>query len=112
MTIEEAISQLEYLRRDRQSFCNGDPDDDEIWNADIEAIDVALKQMQENAELKRLLKLAVEDLESDSTVCDKCKKLNTDECDPMNDCSCYEWRYLDEAKGLIEDEDAGTADRT
>lgn len=53
MTIKEAISQLNWLREDRESLCNGDPDDDEIWNADIEAIDVALKQMQENAELKR-----------------------------------------------------------
>lgn len=46
MTIKEAISQLEDLRKDRQSFRTGRPDDDEILNADIEAIDVALEQMQ------------------------------------------------------------------
>lgn len=126
MTIKEAISQLNWLREDRESLCNGDPDDDEIWNADIEAIDVALKQMYENAELKRLLKLAVEDLHYFSKngfepcfKCDICEKQVTTghRCKDMSKCNfswhklkeCEQickgdkhWRYLDEVKGLIE----------
>ncbi|MGN0592021.1 MAG: hypothetical protein ACI4JQ_02100 [Ruminococcus sp.] len=63
-----------------------------------------IEQMKrENAELKQLLKLAIEHLGIDGTICDRCNKLHTDECDPVADCSCYEWRYFDKAKGLIED---------
>ena len=108
MTTEEAISQLNWLRGDRESLCNGNPDDDEIWNADIEAIDVALKQMQENAELKRLLKLAAAECVPD--ICDyciydgskRCVEENAElECGNMA-CQFAYWRHYDELKGLLE----------
>lgn len=60
------------------------------------------KLRKENAEMKRLLKLAIEHLSDDIPICENCKKLDTDECDPESDCSCFEWLYSDEAKGLIE----------
>lgn len=107
MTIEEAISQLNWLREDRQSLCNGNPDDDEIWNADIEAIDVALKQMQENAELKRLLKLAVEDIKTMLT-CECVSKICAEQacsCTTIGQCrSICKWKHADEAMKLIGEE--------
>lgn len=66
------------------------------------SVEVVKNLQKENAKLKRLLELAVEDLADDRTICENCKKLDTDECDPESDCSCFEWRYSDEAKGLIE----------
>ncbi len=62
-----------------------------------------VKQMKwENATLKRLLKLAVEAMANGRPICENCKRLDTDECVPKADCSCFEWHYADEVKGLIE----------
>lgn len=49
-----------------------------------------IKIKKENVKLKRLLKLAVEDMANGRPICENCKKLDTDECDPVVDCSCFE----------------------
>jgi len=46
MTKEEAINQLEDLRCDRESFLGGT--DDEIYLADINAIDFVIKYLQDD----------------------------------------------------------------
>lgn len=73
MTIEEAITQLKDLRKDRETFLANDEPDSEFAK-DIAAIDVAVKALEENAELKRLLRLAVDDFEtlSDEVVREDC----------------------------------------
>ena len=65
---------------------------------------------QENAELKRLLKLAVEDMKDSQSVCEFCKHAEKGRhgstampcylCDRKS--NEFEWRYADEVKGLIE----------
>lgn len=51
MKIKEAISQLEDLRKDRESFV----DLDEIFAKDIEAIDAAVEVLKERQEIETLL---------------------------------------------------------
>lgn len=46
MKTDEAVKQLEDLKRDRKSFLCGDPEYDDIYNADIAAIDVALAHLR------------------------------------------------------------------
>ena len=48
--IKEAIEQLEDLRLDRESFLGGAADDNEIYKADIEAIDIAIQALKEKLE--------------------------------------------------------------
>jgi len=65
--------------------------------------------LTELKETKRLLKLAVEDIEGRSA--DKCKGCiyeNASDREKYVNCTnfhCYEWRYTDEALKLIGDED-------
>lgn len=110
MTIEEAIDQLQDLKKDRESFICSDTEPDNPFRYDIESIDVALKYMddlmKENAKLKRLIKLAMKDIRSsgdfakfcfyryESVACGKCEK----------DCEFWKWKHADEAKGLIDSE--------
>ena len=57
----------------------------------------------ELCEAKRLLKLAVEDINA-AEACDTCEYypvINSDMCQKDD---CYKWRYLDEALKLIGDE--------
>lgn len=79
-------------------------DTNEAITAFGKVIETLEKLQEENVELKRLLELAVEDLADDMPICKNCKKRHTDECNPESDCSCFEWRYADEVKGLIENE--------
>ncbi len=64
----------------------------------------ALKRLQaENAELKRLLKLAVGDIQHMSCVeniCDVC--VNDPHLCTICDTCIFTWEHYDEAKGLIE----------
>lgn len=59
------------------------------------------KLEEENAELKRLLKLAVEDIDAamNETGCDICKFMRC-RCDSSTPCT---WRHQDEAMKLIGD---------
>lgn len=112
MTIDEIISQLEDLRRDRESFLDGD--DDEIYQADIEAIDNAINAMgvvtkvaEENTKLKRLLKQSaetIERLETSTQDCKTCARLTLcnayKDGDDFANC-CYKWSGADEAEKLI-----------
>ena len=47
--IKEAIEQLEDLRLDRESFLDG-INDEKIYKADIEAIDIAIQALKEKLE--------------------------------------------------------------
>lgn len=89
MTIDEAIEQLKDLKRDRESFAKTD-EPNGVFAKDIKAIDIALKTLQENKELKRLLKLAVEDL----ALCIRYKTSNLEE-------RGRKWVHADEAMKLI-----------
>lgn len=129
MTIEEAIAQLKDLRKDRESFAKSD-EPGEVFEQDIEAIDVALehmdkhgtyismnahrKLMKENADLKRLLRLAVEEITkqklyadigmlSRSALCKSCKtrSITNRFCQVCN----YEYEHAEEAMKLLGDED-------
>ena len=131
MTIEEAIEQLADLRKDRESFAkNGEPDG--VFAQDIKAIDIAVKALEENdtlkteimavksgsdvlkickleeenKELKKLLKLAVEDIRkhsfcsmcenfNDNSKCKKCKAITLDN---------FKWKHAEEALKLIGDD--------
>lgn len=126
MTIEKAIEQLEDLKKDREGFAKTD-DPDGVFAQDIEAIDMAVKAIieamevksgsdvlkilkleEENKELKRLLKLAVDDFDfiylEHSCAYMKC---STD-C-PYNgseaNCCKGEWKHADEAMKLIGDDE-------
>lgn len=124
MTIEEAIAQLKDLRKDRESFAKSD-EPGEVFEQDIEAIDVALehmdkhgtyismnahrKLMKENADLKRLLRLAVEDIKkvSDDNCCYHCIYGNpiTRHCEEYKgNENCYKWKHAEEASELLGDD--------
>ena len=109
MTIEEAIAQLKDLRKDREGFLeNGEPDSE--FEKDIEAIDVAVKALEENSKLKRLLRLAVEDIKkvSDDNCCYHCIYGNpiTRRCEEYKgNENCYKWQHAEEAMKLLGDED-------
>lgn len=105
MTIEEALIQLADLRKDRESFAkNGEHDG--VFAQDIKAIDIAIKALEENKELKKLLKLAVEDIRkhsfcsmcenfNDNSKCKKCKAITLDN---------FKWKHAEEALKLIGDD--------
>ena len=107
MTIEEAIAQLKDLRKDREGFLENDEPDSEFAK-DIEAIDVAVKALEENSKLKRLLRLAVDDI-----AWSNCNMGDSDECP---DCPYYsgkpgrclnEWKHAEEVLELLGDDDNG-----
>lgn len=126
MTIEESIDQLQDLKKDRESFICSDTEPDSPFRYDIEAIDVAIKThndlMRENAELKRLLKLAVEHMrmladsirnqEDECSCCGLCAydgDFSTgesgdffSECPGFESDECFVWKHADEARGVIE----------
>lgn len=72
--------------------------DKDVENAD-KYLSEAIKALEENAELKRLLKLAVKDIDlaMTETVCAICSR----GCDVSKPCT---WRHLDEAIKLIGEE--------
>lgn len=107
MTIEEAIAQLKDLRKDREGFLENDEPDSEFAK-DIEAIDVAVKALEENSKLKRLLRLAVDGFEHIGKHFTMCSH---DDCDK---CPYYigerlicpdKWKHAEEAMKLLGDED-------
>ena len=108
MTIEKAIEQLEDLKEDRMLFARLDKPDG-AFAQDAKAIDIALKTLQENKELKRLLKLAIESFDyiDKNFGCAGCHKgwkkcpYNTGE----KDCCTEKWKYHDEAMKLIGEEE-------
>lgn len=131
MTIEEAITQLADLRKDRESFAKND-ESDGVFAHDIKAIDIAVKALEENDtlkteimavksgsdvmkirkleeennKLKRLLRLAVEDMKnvSDDNCCYHCIYGNpiTRHCkEYKGNRNCYKWQHADEAMKLI-----------
>lgn len=123
MTIDEAIEQLKDLRKDRESFAKSD-EPGEVFEQDIEAIDVALehmdkhgtyismnahrKLMKENADLKRLLRLALNDFEF---IYDEHSCAGECECDtfcPYNGgkeyCCKGKWKHAEEAMKLLGDD--------
>lgn len=58
------------------------------------------KLEEENAELKRLLKLAVEDIDTAMNA-DRCELCGNERCDKSTPCT---WRHLDEVMKLIGEE--------
>lgn len=118
MTIEKAIEQLEDLKKDREGFAKTD-DPDGVFAQDVEAIDIAVKALEENKELKRLLKLAVEDFEKFR--CLMSSKVNKDFCEtaleyhfnpydlcnscPLSGSAKCKWKHADEAMKLIGEEE-------
>lgn len=121
MTIEEAIAQLKDLRKDRESFAKSD-EPGEVFEQDIEAIDVALehmdkhgtyismnahrKLMKENADLKRLLRLAVDDFEFIYQE-HSCTGMACTVCCPYSrttNCCKGEWKHAEEASELLGDD--------
>lgn len=108
MTTEEAIEQLENLEK-----C-----ETYLWSKDIQAIDIAVKALEENKELIRLLKLAVDDFERFrclmSSVVDKdfCETAleyyfyPNDLCNscPLSGSAKCQWKHADEAMKLIGEE--------
>lgn len=106
MTIEEAIAQLKDLRKDREGFLKNDEPDSEFAK-DIEAIDVAVKALEETAELKRLLRLALNDFEfiydehscTGECECDTCCPYNMEK----NRC-LGKWKHAEEALKLLGDD--------
>lgn len=124
MTIEEAIAQLKILETIRPH----------LWLADVEAIDIAIKALEENdtlkteimavksgsdilkickleeenKELKRLLRLAVEDMKkvSDDNCCYHCIYGNpiTRHCEEYKgNENCYKWQHAEEAERALEE---------
>ena len=142
MTIEEAIAQLKDLRKDRESFAkNVEPDG--VFAQVIKAIDIAIKALEENdtlkteimavksgsdvlkirkleeenKELKRLLRLAVEDFQrfrclmSSGINEEFCETALEYHCNPYDLCnSCplsgsekCRWKHTGEAMKILED---------
>ena len=96
MTIEEAIRHLKDLSK-CESY---------LWLSDIQAINIAVKALEENAELKRLLKLAVEDFEilGNEIYCSDCDFNFMCRSCPLrsNNGNCSKgWKHTDEAMKLI-----------
>ena len=97
MTIEEAIRHLKDLSK-CESY---------LWLSDIQAINIAVKALEENAELKRLLKLAVEAIEKISDknngICLRSYYCEINECDFDYDkiADVCKWKHKDEAIELL-----------
>lgn len=102
MTITEIIDKLHMLQffnqRAGRELWQSKPkevQDKDVENAD-KYLSEAIKALEENAELKRMLKMAVKDinLAMFETVCD----IYSRGCDVLKPCT---WRYLDKAMKLI-----------
>lgn len=108
MTITEIIDKLHMIQffnqRAGRELWQSKPkevQDKDVENAD-KYLSEAIKALEENAELKRLLKMAVEDIDfaMGETICCICKFLLCG-CDDSKSCT---WRHLDEAMKLIGEE--------
>lgn len=105
MTITEIIDKLHMIQffnqRAGRELWQSKPkevQDKDVENAD-KYLSEAIKALEENAELKRLLKLAVKDIDlaMSETVCAICSR----GCDVSKPCT---WQYQDEATKLIGEE--------
>lgn len=79
--------------------------DKDVENAD-KYLSEAIKALEENAELKRMLKLAVEDIDLAMNG-DMCELCGDEHCDFTTPCV---WRHLDEAMKLIGEENENSND--
>ena len=99
MTINEAIEQLKNLEK-----C-----EIYLWSKDIQAIDIAVKALEENKRMKELLKQAVEDFKTAYVLGYNCYTVDCEICpyreyvkeEEHSYCSCGRWSYADEAMKLI-----------
>lgn len=91
----KAAKELDVDENTKCRLCNTLADE---W----QSINDAIKALEENAELKRLLKLAVEDIDlaMGESICCICKFILCG-CDDSKSCT---WRHLDEAMKLIGEE--------
>lgn len=60
--------------------------------------------VNENAELKRLLRLAMEDMSEAGFCCEQCIHRHTG-YDKCGDDNCFEWKHADEAEKLLGDKE-------
>lgn len=108
MTITEIIDKLHMLQffnqRAGRELWQSKPkevQDKDVENAD-KYLSAAIKALEENAELKRMLKIAVEDIDTAMNA-DRCELCGNERCDFTAPCV---WRHLDEAMKLIGGENA------
>ena len=108
MTITEIIDKLHMLQffnqRAGRELWQSKPkevQDKDVENAD-KYLSEAIKALEENAELKRMLKLAAKDIDlaMGESICCICKFILCG-CDDSKSCT---WRHLDEAMKLIGEE--------
>ena len=97
MTIEEAIRHLKDL-----SKC-----EIYLWSKDIQAIDIAVKALEENKRMKELLKLSVEDFGKINLYISKYPYstyhcvLNCDDCPYAITLQGCKWKHYSEAIELL-----------
>ena len=101
MTINETIRKFELDNEIMSSAAETIPD---LLIPAYEANKTAIKAMRQNIELKRLLKLALDEMIPGS--CEKCKH----KAEKCNFPCCYsdksrkiEWSHADEVKGVLKD---------
>lgn len=59
---------------------------------------------EKNKELKRLLRLAIEDMSEAGFCCEQCIHRHTG-YDKCADDNCFKWKYADEAEKLLGDKE-------
>ena len=104
MTVDEAIQHCYDVANKLCDECGEEHLQLAKWLEELKRI------KQENAELKRLLKLAAKELTPD--ICDYCIYNGSKHCEEENAelecgnmaCQFAYWRHYDEVKGLISDE--------
>lgn len=105
MKLEKCIAQLEDLRKDRESFINGNEDFSSIFKADAEAIDTALAAIEDLKKAKRLLMEAVDGYRRlGKELDDHCELENFDCADcPLNGGgNCKSWKFKKAAMEIVE----------
>ena len=110
MTIDEAIRHCEEVAGEQQERADSAELIDILDGLDVDVCKECAADhrqlaewLKELKEAKRLLKLAVEDLNA-TEACDSCEYypvINSDMCQKDD---CYKWRYADEAEKLLGDE--------
>ena len=123
MTIDEAIAQLKDLRKDREGFLVNDDELDSEFAKDIEAIDMAVKALEENSELKRLLRESMSTMKviadtyreeaGNDGICGLCEFDGAiqgesgdwyPECPGFERDDCFKWKHAEEAMKLLGDD--------
>lgn len=100
MTKAEIIEEL------REAECELSSLEEEFKRAVEYARKSVDKLEEENAELKRMLKIAVEDIDTVMNA-DRCELCGNERCDKSTPCT---WRHLDEAMKLIGEENESSND--